>query len=76
MWEDVWEDFFPLNLFVIVSFHIQIIKGSEPSNVIASEIHMEPAELVCVGGRVNFSFSFFFAVREEIMWQSCVTGQQ
>lgn len=46
---------FPLNLFVIVSFHIQIIKGSEPSNV-AIQIHIEPVELVCVGRRVNFSF--------------------
>lgn len=48
--------FFPLNLFVIVSFHIQIIKGSEPSNVVAIQIHMEPVESVCVGGRVNFFF--------------------
>lgn len=49
---------FPLNLFVIVSFHIQIIKGSEPSNV-AIQIHMEPAETVCVGGRVKISLFFF-----------------
>lgn len=52
---------FPLNLFVIVSFHIQIIKGSEPSNVVAIQIHIEPVELVCVGGRVNF---FFFVGRQ------------
>lgn len=61
-----------------MSFHIQIIKGSEPSNVVAIQIHVQPAETTRVGGRVKFGLSlfFFFEVRWQIMWQSCVAGQQ